>query len=174
MVPHDLFLGCLMTTFRLWDLPNWEDRSNGLLTGKDLKWSWPFQGNYTVTWHVFDYTWGLEWWIDLLTTYTHDSALQAITAPLLISTLYSSLEHTAYFSQSVTTRFLVTASTMPIPLPRAQNPLFTGSCTELTLNWLIRSQSYFMAGGLPPINSPWRQATWVSWSNWTFSVIVLT
>jgi hypothetical protein len=36
---------------------------------------------------------GLDWWIDLLPTYAHNSELQAITAPPLISTLYSSLLH---------------------------------------------------------------------------------
>jgi hypothetical protein len=36
--------------------------------------------------YVRDYRRGLDWWMDLLTTYTHDSELQVITAPLLIST----------------------------------------------------------------------------------------
>jgi hypothetical protein len=52
----------------------------------------------------------LDWILDLLTTYTHNLELQVITAPSLISTLYSSLEHTVSCSQSGTRRFLVTAS----------------------------------------------------------------
>jgi hypothetical protein len=32
----------------------------------------------------------LNWILDLLTTYTHDSELQAITAPPLISTIHKS------------------------------------------------------------------------------------
>jgi hypothetical protein len=40
-----------------------------------------------------DYRRGFDWWIDLLTTYTHDSDLQTITAPLLISTIHKSLQH---------------------------------------------------------------------------------
>jgi hypothetical protein len=36
---------------------------------------------------------GLDWWMDLLTTYTHDSELQAITAPPLISTIHKSPQH---------------------------------------------------------------------------------
>jgi hypothetical protein len=32
----------------------------------------------------------LDWWMDLLTTHTHDSELQLITAPPLISTVYKS------------------------------------------------------------------------------------
>jgi hypothetical protein len=37
-----------------------------------------------------NYRWGMEWILDLLTTYTHDSELQAITALLLISTIHRS------------------------------------------------------------------------------------
>jgi hypothetical protein len=36
---------------------------------------------------------GLDWWIDLFTTYTHDSELHAITAPPLISTIHKSPQH---------------------------------------------------------------------------------
>jgi hypothetical protein len=43
-----------------------------------------------------------------------------IMPPSLSSTLYSSLEHTDYYSQFTTRRFLVTAPTMDIPLPPAQ------------------------------------------------------
>jgi hypothetical protein len=39
---------------------------------------------------------------------------------IAISTLYSSLLHTAWCSQSVTRRFLVTAPPMAIPLPAVQ------------------------------------------------------
>jgi hypothetical protein len=35
----------------------------------------------------------LDWILDLLTTYTHDSKLQAITAPSLISTIHKSSQH---------------------------------------------------------------------------------
>jgi hypothetical protein len=36
----------------------------------------------------------LDWILDLLTTYTHDSEQQVITAPSLISILYKSPQHT--------------------------------------------------------------------------------
>jgi hypothetical protein len=36
----------------------------------------------------------LDWILNLLTTYTHNSEVQATTETLLISTLYSSLQHT--------------------------------------------------------------------------------
>jgi hypothetical protein len=45
-----------------------------------------------------DYRRGLDWWTDLLATYIHDSGLEAITAPSLISTLYESLQNTLSLS----------------------------------------------------------------------------
>jgi hypothetical protein len=39
------------------------------------------------------YKWGLDWCMDLLTTYTHDLELQALRAPLLISTVHKSSWH---------------------------------------------------------------------------------
>jgi hypothetical protein len=44
-----------------------------------------------VTIYVCDYMRGINWWTDLLTTYTHHSELQVITVLLLISTIYQSL-----------------------------------------------------------------------------------
>jgi hypothetical protein len=41
-----------------------------------------------------DYRRGFDWWLDLLITYAHNSLLQVIIAPSLISALYRSLEHT--------------------------------------------------------------------------------
>jgi hypothetical protein len=38
-------------------------------------------------------SWGMDWWVELLTTYTHHSELQVITALSLISTLYKSPQH---------------------------------------------------------------------------------
>jgi hypothetical protein len=81
-----------------------------------------------------EYRRGLDWF-DLLTTLPHDSELQIITEPSLVSTLYISLEHTVYCSQSVSGRFLVTAPIMAIPLSPVSNPLFTDSHTELTPNY---------------------------------------
>jgi hypothetical protein len=40
-----------------------------------------------------DYRRGMDWWMDLLTTYTHHSELQVITALSLISTVYKSPQH---------------------------------------------------------------------------------
>jgi hypothetical protein len=42
---------------------------------------------------VCDYRRGLNWWLDLLTTYTHDSKLQAITVSPLIATIHKSTQH---------------------------------------------------------------------------------
>jgi hypothetical protein len=38
--------------------------------------------DHTVT-CMCDYRQGLDWWMDLLTTYTHDSELQVITSPTI-------------------------------------------------------------------------------------------
>jgi hypothetical protein len=54
-----------------------------------------------------DYIRGLNCWLNLFTTLTHNTWLRLIIAPLQISTLYKSLEHTAS-----TSRFLVTASSI--------------------------------------------------------------
>jgi hypothetical protein len=48
---------------------------------------------------MYDYRQGLDWRMNLLTTYTHDSELQAITAPPLISTIHKSPQHPFTFSQ---------------------------------------------------------------------------
>jgi hypothetical protein len=47
----------------------------------------------TVAIYVCDYRRGRDWWMDLLTTYTHRPELQVITVPSLISTLYKSPRH---------------------------------------------------------------------------------
>jgi hypothetical protein len=56
---------------------------------------------------------GLDWILDSLATYAHDSELQAITAPPLISTVHKSPQHTlGPFQPAVfTSRSSVTAST---------------------------------------------------------------
>jgi hypothetical protein len=56
---------------------------------------------YTKYCHVLwtDYKRGMNWWMDLLTTYTHHSELHALTTLTLISTFYKSLAH-AKSSQS--------------------------------------------------------------------------
>jgi hypothetical protein len=44
-----------------------------------------------------DYRQDLDWWLDLLTTYTHHLEIQVITALSLISTLYKSPQHQLSF-----------------------------------------------------------------------------
>jgi hypothetical protein len=67
--------------------------------------------------YVLSHVWvtidgGLDWILDLLTTYTHDSELQAITVSSLISKIHKSPQHTQYFSSYCvfTSRSLATAS----------------------------------------------------------------
>jgi hypothetical protein len=66
---------------------------------------------YIVT-YMCDYRRGLDWWMDLLTTYTQDSELQAITEPPLISTIHKSPQQPLSLSQPcvLTSRSLATAS----------------------------------------------------------------
>jgi hypothetical protein len=42
---------------------------------------------------MYDYIQCLDYWIHLLTTYTHESELQAIIAPPLNSTIHKSAQH---------------------------------------------------------------------------------
>jgi hypothetical protein len=63
---------------------------------------------------ISDYRRGSDWWMDLLTTYTHCWGLQEITAPPLISTIHKSPQHQlslfpAWFF--FISRYLATAST---------------------------------------------------------------
>jgi hypothetical protein len=59
-----------------------------------------------------DYRWGLDWWLDLLATYTHDWWLRVITAPPLISTIHKSPQQPLCLSQLAvfTSRSLETVS----------------------------------------------------------------
>jgi hypothetical protein len=66
-----------------------------MLWNKPLHRGWSgllIQSLHTSYCHVYEcnYRRGLDWWMHLLTTYTHDWELQAITAPLLISTIHKS------------------------------------------------------------------------------------
>jgi hypothetical protein len=95
--------------------------------------------------------------MDLLTTYTHDLELQAITAPPQTSTICKSPQHPLSLLQS------------DVSSPTTSNS--GDSSTALTKSPLHRfpyksqsqSQSYFMTGGLSPISSSWRQAPRDSW-----------
>jgi hypothetical protein len=68
---------------------------------------------------------GLDWIFDLLTTYTHDSELQAITEPSLISTIHKSpqhmrsLSHPAVSSPAVPWQRLLTMDILQLPVLRS-------------------------------------------------------
>jgi hypothetical protein len=52
---------------------------------------------------------GLDWWMDLLATYTHDSELQVITASPLISIIHKSPQHSlSHFQPAVRWQLLLT------------------------------------------------------------------
>jgi hypothetical protein len=61
---------------------------------------------------VCDYRRVMDWWLDLLTTYTPNSELHAVTTPWRISTIHKSPQHPLSFPAScvLTCRSLATAS----------------------------------------------------------------
>jgi hypothetical protein len=74
--------------------------------------------------YMSDYRRGMNWWMDLLSTYTQHSELQVITALSVIFTLYTSPHHPlSIFSASCVfiSRFLATAcKSGDYSAPRAQ------------------------------------------------------
>jgi hypothetical protein len=106
----------------------------------------------------------------ILTTLTHNSYLQLVIGPSLISTLYKSLEHTLSLLQPssvFTSSCLLTASNTGCSSASG----FKLSLNGGSLPTLNSSQSYFTTGGLPPISSSWRQALWDSRPAFSFQLI---
>jgi hypothetical protein len=112
-------------------------------------------------------------WISeyLLTTYTHHSELQVITALSLISTLYKSLrEHAKPFPACSVFKGHSLATASSSGRSSASRSQILSSEPKSALNLLGQSQrqsqsqsrSYFTTGGLPPISSSWRQTSWDS------------
>jgi hypothetical protein len=82
-----------------------------------------------------DYRRGLDWPMDLLTTYTHDSELQAIAAPPLIFTFHKSPQHPlSLFQPAVASPAVLWQRllTVEIRQPHALRFIFTASRAELT------------------------------------------
>jgi hypothetical protein len=55
----------------------------------------PFLISYNIL-NLCDYRLCLDWWKDLFAIYTNDSEIHAIRAPLLISTIHKSAQHSLY------------------------------------------------------------------------------
>jgi hypothetical protein len=103
--------------------------------------------------------------MDLLTTYAHDSELQAITAPSLISPIHKSPAARAKpFSAChvFTIRFLTTFLAVEILQLHALRSSLHRLAYRTELNWTqpSQSQSYLTSGSLPTISSYWNQASW--------------
>jgi hypothetical protein len=126
----------------------------------------------------WDYRRGSDWWMDLLTTYTHDSELQALTTLSLISAFYKSLH--AKFSPAFnvfTSRCLVTA---------LNNGEFSTSVLASllpdeypTTSSLLKSKSKLLydrrfAANLFILASSSLRLTKRDFFNWTLTVIVHT
>jgi hypothetical protein len=92
---------------------------------------------YTI--YGCDYRRGMNWWIDLLTTYTHNSKVKVNTALSLISTLYKSSQHPLSLFAACCifiTRSLSTSSNIGDPTAsRAHALSLQPPVQNLTLNW---------------------------------------
>jgi hypothetical protein len=113
-----------------------------------------------------DYRRGLDWWMDLLATSTHDSELQAVTTLSPISTLYKSLPAKSSPAGSVfTSRFLVTAlnSSLQLLCSRRYCP---ANILQVTVNLIISAIS-----SQPPLQNSADLLLQLSWlynfSAWT-------
>jgi hypothetical protein len=111
---------------------------------------------------VSDYTRGLDWRLDLLTTLTHDSWLHLIIAPPLIYTLHKSLQHTLSFSVCyvLVNRSLVTASNSGVlqlhrlsSLHRLPFNSLSESESKLLYDWRFTANQFVLA------TSPLRHTT---------------
>jgi hypothetical protein len=72
---------------------------------------------YILSRFMCDYIWGLDQWLHLLTTYTHNSKLLAITAPPLISTNHSTYQtflQPGVFSSAIPWQWLKTGEILQL------------------------------------------------------------
>jgi hypothetical protein len=95
-----------------------------------------------------DSRWGLDSWLDLLTTLTHDSELQAITAPSLISTICKSPLHPLSLFQSVVSSLAVSLqrllTVMILQHPRL-SPLWTAAPFQLPPFFRLQYRTHSVA-----------------------------
>jgi hypothetical protein len=109
----------------------------------------------------------MDWWMDLLTTYIHDSELQVIKAPLLISTIHESPQHplSLFPACCVNSRSLATAS---------NSGDYSASCAHVfTVRRISRNRTlvncqpnYSAISSQPPLQSSIQLPT----LNWTLSL----
>jgi hypothetical protein len=114
---------------------------------------------------VCDCRQNLDWWIHLLTTYTHDSQVQAITVPPLISTIHKSPEHTpSLFQPAVSSPAVPWQGLLTVEILQRHSlhslPCRNGPTEQREQRRVERSD--FTTGVLPPIRSSRRQAPWDS------------
>jgi hypothetical protein len=82
----------------------------------------------------------MDWWMDLLTTYTHDLEVQVITVLLLISTIYKSPQHPLSCFQpdssspAIPWQWHLTVEILQLP---SWSPIFTASHAELNSQFTI-------------------------------------
>jgi hypothetical protein len=73
----------------VWEMPTFMWQKYGVDMGNP----YPLSLATNCRVYVCHYRRGLDWWLDLLTTYAHDSELHAFTTPSLISTIHKSPQH---------------------------------------------------------------------------------
>jgi hypothetical protein len=98
-----------------------------------------------------DSRWGFDWWLDLLTTLTHDSLLHLIIVPSLISTLYKLLQHTLSL-------FSLLCLHQSFPGNGFWQSRFFSFCTHLVACWLSTVPTKSSLHRLP-YNSHWTLAS---------------
>jgi hypothetical protein len=149
--------------------------------------------NYSNYWRSifdeWDYRRDMDWWIDLLTTYTHHSELHIITALSLISTLHKSIHAKSFSACTIfSSRCLVTAlnngdstslltSLLSCRYPTIElstelqrnlfsayfaelNSHLTGSASELLYDWWFTTNQIILA------TNPLRTRPVIIFSNW--------
>jgi hypothetical protein len=133
------------------------------------KWSWPNRDSvpkfawkdcreniyilYILSRFKGDYRRGKDWWMDLLTTYTHNSELQVITMLSPISTLYKSAQHLlSLFQPPVSLPAVPWQRLQPAEILQFQ--AFRSSCHSRPCRTLVNCQvNYSAISSQPPLQS---------------------
>jgi hypothetical protein len=116
-----------------------------------------------VTYFVYDYRWGIDWILDLLSTYAHHSELHIIITLTLISTLHKSPQYPlslfqpAVSSRAVPWQRLLTVEILQLPALRSfchnrpcrnpvnsLNPNWQQSTPELSVQFSASTANYLV------------------------------
>jgi hypothetical protein len=142
---------------------------------------------HPVTIYLCEYIRGMDWWMDLLTTYIHHSELQVTTALSIISTLYKSPQHLLnlfpaclFISRSLATAsnsgdYSASRAQVLSSQPPVQNSQLTTKCVRVrirvrvTLRLAVYRQSVRL--GNKPLET---HNIVILFCHWTLAVTILT